>query len=167
MDENVLRIKEIFSKHLHGFGINHARVYHCLLGDEVMCVKDLQRETSIEKCLLYKILKDMVRENLLTKTRTTPAAYFIEKPILKFNNLIKKQTKLFLQDKTELKKIMKTTATETTKLRITIDLEKKTIIDQDTRKILENKTEIGEIKKLFEEAQKQLPEKKYAMAYAR
>jgi sugar-specific transcriptional regulator TrmB len=93
LHEKALELKKVFSGLLPGFGINHARVYYCLLSSEVKTGKQVIEETKISQPIAYASLNDLLGFGLAKKTNTKPANYYSLDPIKTFYKLVKSHTK--------------------------------------------------------------------------
>ncbi len=170
VEEEIVKIQEIFAEVLAGFSYNHAKIYSSLLSSEVKAVKQIVNETGFGASLVYKILNDLSNFGLISKTNMQPASYYIQKPILTYNSFIKKQTRLLEENKNILKQIAYKKTSEG-KNRYVVDEFPNgeiQITNANTKTPVKEHSEMTRLHKIIDEAEKRLPkeENKYLLAYA-
>jgi len=88
MDDQTIRIKELFEEFLPRFGMSHAKVYGALMYGETKTAKQLYGETGISYHKIYSVLKDLEGQGILTSINTSPANFHIKSPEKTFEKLI-------------------------------------------------------------------------------
>ncbi len=91
LDEQILKIKELFEELLPRFGISHAKVYKAVMHGEIKTARQLGEETDISHHKVYSILKDLVEQNIVASINTNPANFHVKNPSKTFQGLINKK----------------------------------------------------------------------------
>jgi len=106
MDEKVLKIRALFSNAVSGFGLMHAKVCNALMGGDIKTAKQLSQETLISHNKIYSVLKDLVRERVISCTRTDPASYCMSNALKNFQKIIEKKVNSLQRLPMELQEII-------------------------------------------------------------
>ena len=160
--ENVLKLKGIFSELVHGFGINHARIYNALLTSETKTASDLIIETGVNPATTYSVLRELTRWELTKTNNTTPANYFIENPLKTLEKIHKKRDKEIEESQKKLLQLIEKDSPKTDSIIIRIGRGEQTkLFHSTTKKELKYKEELEEVKQLVEHLVQEAPIKKH------
>lgn len=106
MDEQLLKLKQLFSQVVPYFGSNHAKVYCGLFNGEVKTAKHLAQETGMAKNKVYHVLNDLVEYGLVRATNTHPTSYCSKEPIKEIEKLVDRKIALLEKLPLELDRIL-------------------------------------------------------------
>lgn len=106
MEEKVLKIRALFSSAVSGFGLMHAKVCNSLMSGDIKTAKQLSQETLISHNKIYSVLKDLVREKVISCTRTDPASYCMGNALKSFQKIIEKKVNSLQRLPMELQEII-------------------------------------------------------------
>jgi len=173
MEGELEEIRDVLNFYDSRFDRSHAKIYLCLLSGEVKTGKQVVEETGLCKQTTYNYLNQLIKADLVKKTKSVPAHFFIENPLKELNyfltQYLKKQTKLIEEKKAAIKEIINHKNSEFNEhWEIKAKENYITIIDRKENKSLSDKFEARQVKETIEKFIKSLPEEnKYLLAYAR
>lgn len=163
LEDSALNLKRVFSELIPGFGINHGKIYSCVLTSQVKTASQIIKETKICKQIVYKILKELIRWELIQKNNCSPACYFLNEPMKIYE---KKTKKKHTEGQKELEKIIeKLSQNQGKKYVVTIGDETQTkivnVIDFNTKKIVKEKEQIQQLKEKLDLVEVKKPRNGY------
>ena len=91
-DAKALEIREIFRDVIPGFGVNHAKVYYCLLSSEPKSGKQIINETGICKSIAYSALKELVNAGVICRNNCRPTIFFTKDPMETYENIARQKS---------------------------------------------------------------------------
>jgi len=92
--ENTEELWSLFRTFFPDLSRNHARIYRLLWRIEPLNGEAVIKETGLARATTYKILKDLVRLELIKKTNFSPMCYFAENPITAYNRNMERISRL-------------------------------------------------------------------------
>ena len=161
MDENLLKLKGLFSQVVPYFGMNHAKVYCSLFNGEIKSAKHLAQETDIAKNKVYHVLNDLKEYGLVTATNTHPITYYCKKPEKEINRLVNKKVSMLTRLPGQLQEIIDEDETEIGKTYLVrIKGLQTKLVDHKTKTIIKDTHETERLIKSLNGFKKQLEERK-------
>ncbi len=157
LDPDEIAIRRVFEGLIVVFGSNHARVFKCLLSTEAKTAKQIIDETMVYRAVVYRTLKDLLRHGLIKTTPSSPALFFVEKPVQKTRVLINKKKRELDKKVKELKKIINNaTSLSGEEYLIMINGGQKKLINKKTKQTFLDEYELKELRKVIDEKIKQV-----------
>ncbi|MFH1391536.1 MAG: helix-turn-helix domain-containing protein [Candidatus Diapherotrites archaeon] len=101
MDEKVIEVRDLFQEVIPSFGIMHAKTYSSLMSGEIKTAKQVSNETGISHNKIYSVLKDLIKEKIISSTNTNPVSYHAKEPSKTYEKLVNKRI-LALEKKPEI-----------------------------------------------------------------
>lgn len=161
MREEEALLVEVYEDLIEGFGVNHSKIYYCLLSSEVKTANQIINETGVCKATVYAVLKNLIESSLLNCSNSNPRNYFLADPVKAFNKKVEEKRKTLLKRVKKLEKVIANGDSEESQVfLIKIGKGSQTkIINAKTKEQINNKTEALLVKRQIEELIKTIPEK--------
>ncbi len=168
MNEQLLKLKQLFSQVVPYFGTNHAKVYCSLFDGEIKTAKHLSQETGIAKNKVYYVLNDLVKYGLVRTTNTHPMNYYSKKPQKELGKLVNRRIVLLEKLPEELDKIVENSTAEEKEYLIKFSEKQTKLFDNKNKAIVKEPAEAKQIiKQLNIYIEKIEPKKEYNFAVYR
>ncbi len=104
--DGVLELKEIYSRVVDGFGVNHARIMHLLLDNLPREASQIMHELSLDRGYGYLVIKQLVDLKLVKETNSSPKKYAAEETRKTFHDLVRQKTLSLMEDRLRLQQII-------------------------------------------------------------
>tara|TARA_Y100000310_G_C20465654_1_gene707526 strand:+ start:272 stop:778 length:507 start_codon:yes stop_codon:yes gene_type:complete len=151
VDEEVFTIKNIFSGLVDGFGINQAKLYRSLMEGEGKTVSQLAQETGVDPCIVFREIKKMTKNELVSFTGKKPRIYYIDQPLSLLDVQIKKQTKFLQKKHGELESLIQNERQTASEYLIRITQNKHMIQNHVTKEPITDRKELDSLRKTIEQ----------------
>src|SRR3989338_136265 len=106
MADTVYEIREIYSRIVDGFRLNHAKVMHLMLDKTPREASQIMRESNLDRGSAYPILSDLVEMGLLKQINSNPKRYAAEEIRKNFQDKVRQRTLTFMEDRLRLQEII-------------------------------------------------------------
>ena len=161
LDTDEVAIQEIFREITPRFGVNHARVYRCVLSTQAKTARQVIEQTGIYRPVVYRTLKDLINFGLVKQLPCAPAMFFAHRPVQRAGVLVNRRKRELDNRITELKKIIgNATSLSGEEYLISIDGGQRLLINRKTHTELKDEQRLREIKATVEGQLAQIEQKK-------
>ncbi len=152
MSTDFAKVKELLKSVVPDFGLNEAKMVAALLNGTILTAKDLSEEMGITVNRVYGIANPLVEKEILNVTSTLPAQYSIsdlDKACKRYANLRIKELEKIPDDMKQLT-LVESSEMEHLQYLLQIRGDKVKVFNQTSKRIVNEKGEIKQLRKIFE-----------------
>jgi predicted transcriptional regulator len=161
MDPDVDVVWDYYKHLFPEFSIHHAIVYKLLWRIEPLAGEDIAKEISISKTTVYRILHDLVSSGLVARTNFKPIRYYANSPVKAYNSNLKKVLAKLEKGAEKLEALIGNSSGLSGELYlIKRDGGQQRLVLKQSRALLNDSTQLLQIKKVVEEQLKEAEKQK-------
>lgn len=159
--ENTEELWSLFRHFFPDLSRNHARVYRLLWRIEPLTGEAVIKETGLARATAYKILKDLVRLDLIKKTNMSPVCYFAENPVTAYNHHMQRMSRLLQKGRKIVTKLVENSSSLSEELYlIELDGGQKRLVSKKSRQTILDEYTLREMRRTIDEQLKQAEQAK-------